>query len=95
MTAIETERERIRIEQENIFTITPSDTNRKSQPEQNSKNTIQHQQQNNTPPDIPTQVHSLRRSTTSQEYKTPSVSLDLDDISDLNSENLRELDETL
>ena len=95
MTAIESERETIRIEKANIITITPSDTNTNSQPEHNSKNTIQHQQQDNSPPDIPTPVHSLRSSTTSQEYKTPQMSPDVDDISDLNSANLRELDETL
>ena len=37
---------------------------------------------------------SLRSSTTSQEYKTPPVSPIRDDISDLNSEDIRDLDET-
>ena len=35
---------------------------------------------------------SLRSSTTSQEYKTPPVSPIRDDISDLNSEDIRDLD---
>ena len=85
----------MRIEQSKIITITPADINTNSQPEQNRKDTIQHQQQNNSPPDIPTSVHSLKSSTISQEYKIPPVSPDLDDISDLNSENIRELDETV
>ena len=38
---------------------------------------------------------SLRSSTTSQEYKTPPVSPIKDDISDLNSVDIRDLDETL
>ena len=38
---------------------------------------------------------SLRSSTTSQEYKTPPVSPIRDDISELNSEDIRDLDETL
>ena len=92
---MEAEREKIRIEQTNIINITPANINLNSQLEQNNKDTLQHQQQDNSPPDITTSVYSLKSSTTSQEYKTPPVSPDLDDISDLNSENLKELDETL
>ena len=50
------------------------------------------QDQDNSPPVIITTTQSLRNSTTSQEYKTPPVSPDIDDISDLNSEDIRELE---
>ena len=53
------------------------------------------QGQNNSPPVIITTTQSLRSSTTSQEYKTPPDSQDIDNISDLSSEDIRELDETL
>ena len=59
-----------------------------------------HQQYNlqhhdNSPPVIITSAQSLRSSKTSQEYKTAPVSPDDDDISFLNSEDIKELDETL
>ena len=61
---------------------------------------ITHQQDNiefkeNLLPAILTATDSLRSSTTSQAYKTPPVSPIIDDISDLNSEDIRDLDETL
>ena len=117
MTVIETERERIRVEQVNIISFIPANTNTSSQLEQNSKDTTQDhhnsqqqhnlqqqdnsqqqnnlQQQDNQPALILTSPHSLRRSTPSQVYKTPEVSPDIDDISDLNSENLKLLGEAL
>ena len=89
---IEKERQRIRIEQANIISIIPADTNTNTQLEQNIKDTTQ--QQHNTPTNIPTSLRSLKSSTSSQEHKYPPLSPELDDISDLNSENLKESDET-
>ena len=93
INAIERERERIRLEQANIISTIPAETNTNIQLEQNTNSTIQ--EQPDPSPNNPTPLYSLKSSTTSQEYKTPPVSPELDDISDLNSENLKELDETL
>ena len=82
INAIERERERIRLEQANIISIIPADTNTNIQLEQNTNDTIQ--EQHDSPSNNPTSVYSLKSSTTLQEYKTPPVSPDLDDISDLN-----------
>ena len=93
INAIERERERIRLEQANIISIVPADTNKNIQLEQNTNDT--NQQQHDSPSNNATSLFSLKSVTTSQDYKTPPVSPDLDDISDLNLENLKELDETL
>ena len=130
---IETEQERIRIEQANKISIVPANTDTNKQLDRSNKGTTQEQiitqqntlqqqdilqqqidiqqdllqqhdttqQQDNfelqdsSPLVIITATQSLRSITTSQEYKTPPVSPDIDDISDLNSEDIRELDETL
>ena len=65
------------------------------QQQDNTQQQYNLQHQDNSPPVITTSAQSLRSSTTSQEYKTQPVSLDVDDISDLNSEDIKELDETL
>ena len=113
---IEIDQGRIRIEQANILSIVPANTNTSNQLDRNSKDTTQDQlnpqqnifqQQDNTyqqynlqhqdraPPVFITPEKSLRSRTTSQEYKTPPVSPDVNDISDLNSEDIKELVETL
>ena len=115
VATIEIEQERIRLEQANIISIIPANTNTSNQLDRNNKDTTQDQlksqqnilqqqdnthqqyhlqQQDNAPPVFITPAQSLRSSTTSQEYKTPPVSPEID-ISDLNSADIKELDETL
>ena len=125
------EQERIRLEEANIITIVPANTDSNNQLENDNKHSTQEQtstqqdtaqiqdtaqtqrktQQQPTLQQDTTKRHdnmedklsptstnipqSLRSSTTSQEYKTPPVSPIGDDISDLNSEDIRDLDETL
>ena len=79
--------------QANIMSIIPADRNTNIQLEQSTNEPIQ--QQHDSPSNNPTTLNSLKSSTSSQEYRTPPVSQDLVDISDLNSENLKELDEKL
>ena len=124
---IQLEQERIRLEQVNIITIVPANTESNNQLEKDNKQLTQEhtsthqdnaQSQSITQQQRPLQLdttkrhdnietedkisptstiipQSLKSSTTSQEYKTPPVSPIGDDISDLNSEDIRDLDETL
>ena len=130
---IQLEQERIRLEQVNIITIVPANTDSNNQLEKDNKYSTQEQTstqqdtaqiQDTAQPQLKTQQkpllqkdttqrhdnmesedklsptsatipQSLRSSTTSQEYKTPPVSTIRDDISDLKSEDIRDLDETL
>ena len=124
---IQLEQERIRLEQVNIITIVPANTESNNQLEKDNKQLTQEhtsthqdnaQSQSITQQQPPLQLdttkrhdnietedkisptstiipQSLKSSTTSQEYKTPPVSPIGDDISDLNSKDIRDLDETL
>ena len=86
LVAIEIERERIQRQQANIITIIPVEPSTNIHPEQSPKEPAP--QQKDTPKVDPVAILSITSSTTSKEHRTPPKSPDLDDISDLNSENL-------